>query len=103
MEWEHQGPTERLGEAFLAALHEDFEKHGAATVQKVREERPHEYLKIIAGILPKELSVNTSRLDELSDHELAAGIAALESIIAAQVNADGDENMLKPLRGALLQ
>ena len=98
-----KGSRNKLGEYFLAAMHADFAEHGSATIQRVREERPHEYLKVVAGILPKELNVNTSGLEEMSDDELAAGIAVLKSILAAQANAEGDENMLKPLRGVLLQ
>lgn len=84
-----KGSRNKLGEAFLSALHEDFEKHGAETIVKVREERPHEYLKVVASILPKELNVNTRAVEEMTDDELAAGIAALQSILAAQGIEEG--------------
>lgn len=86
-----KGSRNKLGEDFLSALQADFEAHGPATIVKVREERPHEYLKVIAGILPKELNVNTSRVEEMSDDELADGIAALQSILAAQAAREGSE------------
>ena len=86
-----KGSRNKLGEDFLSALQADFSTHGVAVIQTVREERPHEYLKVIAGILPKELNVNTSRVEELSDDELADGIAALQSILAAQTIREGDE------------
>lgn len=86
-----KGSRNKLGEDFLTALQADFSAHGIAVIQTVREERPHEYLKVIAGILPKELNVNTSRVEELSDDELADGIAALQSILAAQTVREGSE------------
>jgi hypothetical protein len=90
-----KGSRNKLGEDFLSALQADFEKHGSETIVKVREERPHEYLKVIAGILPKELNVNTSRVEEMSDDELADGIAALQSILAAQAAQEGSSSPSK--------
>lgn len=45
----------RLGEAFLGAVLADFEAHGAATIAKMREEKPDQYFKVVAAILPKEI------------------------------------------------
>lgn len=84
-----KGSRNKLGEAFFSALHDDFEKHGPDAIVKVRMERPHEYLKVVASILPKELNVNTRAVEEMSDDELAAGIAALQSLLAAQGIAEG--------------
>ena len=86
-----KGSRNKLGEDFLKALQEDFEAHGVETLKKVREERPHEYVKVIAGILPKELNIKTSVLEELSDDELAAGIAALQSLVASQALPAGSD------------
>jgi len=86
-----KGSRNKLGEDFLNALQADFSAHGVKAIETVREERPHEYLKVIAGILPKELNVKTSSVEELSDDELAAGIAALQSILTAQAVREGSE------------
>ena len=83
-----KGSRNKLGEDFIAALAADFETNGPETIVKVREERPHEYLKVIAGILPKELNVRTNAVEELSDDELAAAIAVLQSVLATQ-DAEG--------------
>ena len=78
-----KGSRNKLGEDFLAALQVDFAEHGIAVIQTVRENKPHEYLKIIAGILPKELNIKTNSLEELSDHELEEVLATVRKIIAA--------------------
>lgn len=86
-----KGSRNKLGEDFISALAEDFEKHGAETIKKVREEKPAEYVKVVASLMPKELNVRTNAVEELSDDELAAGIAALQSLLAAQQVSGGSE------------
>jgi len=86
-----KGARNKLGEAFVEAMLKDFEEHGEKVIQDVRTEKPDQYLKVIASILPKELNVTTNRVEEMSDDELAAGIAALQSILAASASRAGDE------------
>ncbi|WP_143149275.1 DUF5681 domain-containing protein [Hyphomicrobium sp. CS1BSMeth3] len=75
-----KGSRNKLGEDFLSALQADFAEHGPATIAKVREDRPHEYLKVVASILPKELNVKTSPLEGLSDEELEESIQFLRKM-----------------------
>lgn len=86
-----KGSRNEIGEDFLSAMLADFKQHGEKTIQTVREERPHEYLKIVAGLLPKELNINTNAAEEMSDDDLAAGIAALQSILAASAAREGSD------------
>lgn len=79
-----KGSRNKLGEDFLSALQADFSEHGATTIAEVRERRPHEYLKVVASILPKEMHVKTDAFEEMTDDELAAGIAALQRVLASQ-------------------
>jgi len=74
-----KGSRNKLGEAFIAALHDDFEEHGVAAIQQVRAERPHEYLKVVASILPKELKVTTE--SDLTDDQLIERIRSLDAAI----------------------
>lgn len=65
------GSRNRLSEIALAALGEDFAQHGKAAIEKVRREKTHVYLQIVASLLPRQLQVErTSPLGELSDEEL---------------------------------
>jgi hypothetical protein len=86
-----KGSKNKLGEDFISALQADFEANGVAAIATVREERPHEYLKVIAGILPKELNVTTTTIEGLSDDDLARGIAALQSALASGAATTGSE------------
>jgi len=51
-----KGARAKLGEAFIQAIFEDFNKHGVAAVEQVREEKPDQYLKVIASLMPKEIT-----------------------------------------------
>jgi hypothetical protein len=46
-----------LSERFILALHDDFEAHGNSVIEAVRTEAPAEYLRIIAGIVPKQFGI----------------------------------------------
>ena len=49
------GSKNRLSEYFLHELTDHFEMHGREAIEKVFEDRPSEYLRIIASLIPKEL------------------------------------------------
>jgi len=49
------GSKNRLSEYFLHELADHFEKHGREAIERVFEDRPGEYLRIIAALIPKEL------------------------------------------------
>src|SRR5262249_54126544 len=66
-----KGARNKLGADFLYALQRDFEQHGEETIRIARVEKPVEYLKVIASVLPRELEiVDGGRLKELSDEQL---------------------------------
>ena len=68
-----KGSRNKLSEDFLNAFAQDFEQHGAAVIEKVRGERPQDYLRVAASLLPKHMEIETNRhrsVGELSDEEL---------------------------------
>lgn len=71
--WCTRPSRNRHSENFLNAFARDFEQHGAAVIETVRKERPQDYLKVAASLLPKQMHTETRRtgsLSELSDAEL---------------------------------
>lgn len=86
-----KGSRNKLGEAFIADMYEAWQAKGKETIDRVIEERPHEFIKAVAGILPKELNVNTQPVQELSDDELAAALVTLRSLVASQAIGTGTE------------
>lgn len=53
-----KGARAKLGEAFLQAMQDNFAKNGSETIETVRVEKPDQYLKVVASILPKELELS---------------------------------------------
>jgi hypothetical protein len=72
-----RGSRNKLGEAFIAALAEDFEKHGVEVIERVRIEKPEAYIKVIASLLPKDLNLNVTKLDDLTDEQLLERLRSL--------------------------
>ena len=64
-------------DAFIAALAEDFEKHGVEVIERVRIDKPEAYIKVIASLLPKDLNLNVSKYDHLTDAQLISRLRTL--------------------------
>ena len=77
-----KGSRNKLGEQFLEALAQDFAEHGQQAIVDCREEKPTEYVKVVAGLLPKELLVRKDPVDEMSDEESADVLDILKEIVA---------------------
>ena len=83
----------KLGEQFLEALQQDFEEHGVAAIQVVRAEKPDQYLKVIASLMPKDINLNVNQFDGMTDDELVERIRALDATLRPFLSAqsvDGD-------------
>lgn len=77
-----KGSRNILGEAFLADLKDDWLEHGAATIAVVRAEKPDQYLKVIASLLPKDINLNVNDAESMTDDELIARIRELDAAIS---------------------
>ena len=83
------GSRNKLQADFVKALAEDFAEHGEGVVRIVRVEKPAEYLKIVAGVLPKEFLFTDNPLGGMSDEELEA---ALETVRAMRGERNDGES-----------
>lgn len=77
-----KGSKNKLADAFVADLHDDWLEHGKDVIAVVRAEKPDQYMKVIASIIPKDHNVNVSNVDDLSDAELAERIRNLATTLA---------------------
>lgn len=80
-----KGARCRLAETFVADILADWEEGGVEAIRKVRVERPADYLKVVASLLPKDINLRAGDLEDLSDDDLAGELAA----IAAQLTGEG--------------
>ena len=71
-----KGSRNKVSEKLLDALATDFDAHGREVIEKVRADRPADYLKIIASLVPKQMEIEDLRsnrkAEDLSDDDLAA-------------------------------
>ena len=65
-----KGARNKISAAFLEALAADFEEHGEAAIKLMRLEKPAEYVKVVASVLPKEFEITENRLMEIDDDTL---------------------------------
>ena len=86
-----KGSRNLLGEAFIADLYADWLKHGVATIEKVRAARPADYLKVVASILPRDLNVKVSAVENMTDDELNATIERLLVELGYSAERKGSE------------
>jgi hypothetical protein len=76
-----KGSRNKLNEDFLYALQQSFQAQGPSVIETVIRERPHEYLKIIASILPKQIEIKENAFDGFSDEQLAALVYAARNAL----------------------
>lgn len=78
-----KGSRNKLGEAFLDDIYQDYCRHGTEAIARVREEDPAAYLKLIAGIIRGVKDEPTSsRFDHMTDAELEAHLHRLAETLA---------------------
>ncbi len=79
-----KGSRDRLTSAFIEALAEDFEKHGAAAMEHVAKNQPLDFLKLVASLTPKALDV---RADHMATH-ISEALSATEEWVAKIVERE---------------
>lgn len=84
-----KGSRNKLGEAFLSDMLSDWEANGVEAIERVREEKPDQYLKVVASILPKDLNVNINPMEEATDDELVQRLRDLETVIRPFLASEG--------------
>ncbi len=89
------GSRNQLQGDFLRELAADFAENGPAAIITTREKSPAQYLKIIASLMPKELEIKRP-MEEMTDDDIIAGIAALQRLVAASGDAGGVGDAAKP-------
>ena len=71
------GSRTKLCKRLLEDLFADWQEGGAAAIKMMRVERPAEYVRVMCGILPKEMLFETGSVSELADDELDQMITML--------------------------
>jgi hypothetical protein len=51
------GSKNKISEAFIKAMTDDFEQNGVAVIEKVRTDKPDVYLKVVSDMVPKDMNL----------------------------------------------
>lgn len=84
------GARNKLSEDFLQALSEDFAAHGKAAITKTRDEKPDQYLKVIASLMPRDVNLTVNEFEGKSDDDIRRELRELAGTLAAFVGPAGD-------------
>ena len=76
----------RVTVKFLEVLAEDFEKNGVSAIVAARKQDPVGYIRVVAGLLPKEFVIERP-LEQLSDDELSNLIDTLRQALGPALGA----------------
>ena len=90
-----KGTRNKLGDEFLKALLRDFKEHGISAIAECREKKPEAYVKVIAGLLPKDVKLNINPLADVPEDELIEQFRQLSKelgplLLAAPGGGGGD-------------
>lgn len=78
------GARNKLAEAFLGDVLNEWETHGATAISDMREKNPGDFCKMVASLCPKEMTLNLNdNLSELSDDELIGQLRTLAALAAS--------------------
>lgn len=78
-----KGSRTKLAESFWSDLYDKWLDHGSAAIQAMIEDKPGDFVKVVASQMPKEFLVKTDALNEISDEDLAEFIATLRHLASA--------------------
>ena len=69
----------RWSEAFFQDIADDWQRGGAEAIERVRNDDPSTYLRVCAALMPREVSIATTR--ELSEGELESQLSAALALL----------------------
>lgn len=85
------GARNKLSEDFVQALQEDFNAHGKEAIVATRTEKPDQYLKVIASLLPRDINLTVNEFEGKSDDDIRRELRELAGALSALVAAEGDQ------------
>jgi hypothetical protein len=79
-----KGTKNKLSEAFIEDLHSDWLEHGKSVLKATREQNPGQYMRVVASLLPKDVNLQVTAVDEMPDEHIDETLAAVRRLIEAR-------------------
>lgn len=86
-----KGCKDKLGEAFVEALYNDFVAHGVSAIEACRVEKPAAYLTAIARVLPKDVNIEADGQITINIVRFSDGNQPAEQLAATALSAEAVE------------
>lgn len=84
-----KGSRNKLGEEFLQDMLDAWQTQGKEVIARVIEERPQDFMKVVASLLPRDVNLNVNSMEEVTDDELLQRIRDLDATIRPFLDAQG--------------
>ena len=87
-----RGSRNRLSEDFLADAYQQWQQHGSKALETMATSEPAKFCQMVASLLPKEMHIKDSALEDMSTDEIRdalARIATIRTLIGSDEAADG--------------
>lgn len=91
-----KGARNKLTEDFLGDVLKAWQERGELAISAMIDDKPGDFVKMVASLVPKEATLNINSADEMTDAELADRIRNLGQVIApflASGTGDIDEGI----------
>jgi len=62
-----KGSRNELSETFIDDILTDWKEHGKDAMKKTREDNPGIYLKVVASLIPKDINIKHTLVEELNN------------------------------------
>lgn len=85
-----KGSRNKLAETFLQDTLTEWEAHGATAISDMREKNPGDFVKMVASLLPKEMTLNLNNEIEMTDDEILDRIRGLAAQLAPFIGGTGN-------------
>ena len=76
-----KGLRNKTREDFLRELADNFAEHDRTTIEKKREDRPGDYIRMIASLIPKETPQNVYPYADMTDEQIDERIRELSEAL----------------------
>lgn len=77
-----KGARNKLQERFVEDIYEAWQDKGAAAIDAMIADKPGDFVKVVAGLMPKEATLNINDHSELTDAELTERVRSLAAQLA---------------------
>ncbi len=82
-----KGARSKITELFFEDLYAKWQEKGSEAIDAMIETRPHEFVKCVASIMPKEFKLEAGKLSDINDDDLLEALEAVRALMAQRIEA----------------